>query len=111
METLQVIGGMFVCLGMMAVPVVGLVALFVWLKRTGDKQKAAWMSQEKFQAIQPGMTFAQVVALVGKPEKEVVSTLHEGVTTKVYQWKGGVFAHATLTFQNDVLATKAQVGV
>lgn len=71
------------------------------------------MTLQTFNQIQPGMSYEQVVALVGRPGNLVAETNIAGYDDKVYMWQGvgGTGANANVTFQNDEEVSKAQFGL
>ncbi len=58
-----------------------------------------------------GMTYAQVVEIVGQPDQELSSSNIAGIRTVMYQWDAGLVANANMTFQNGNLVVKAQFGL
>ena len=71
------------------------------------------MSLAEFNAIQPGMSYAQVVSIVGGPGTLAAETTFPGVDTKIYTWvgQGSVGANANVEFQNDREVAKGQAGL
>lgn len=78
------------------------------------------MSMEEFVQIKSGMTYEQVIEIVGSPGEIVVETGTPGdqFYTVTYQFKGekeffGIFsrANAQLIFQSGKLITKSQMGI
>lgn len=75
---------------------------------------AATVTLAEFEKITAGMTYAQVVEIIGGPGKEMSRMQMAGVpTTVTYAWDGegspGANMHAT--FQSGRLVTKAQFGL
>jgi len=71
------------------------------------------ISMNEFEALQTGMTYEEVVAIIGG-EGELSSQVDiAGYDTKMYMWdgEGSIGANANLTFQNDSLTSKAQFGL
>lgn len=69
----------------------------------------------KFNQIQQGMTYQQVVAILGE-EGEVMSENSFGageysVHTILYVWKAGFMANMNCMFQNGSLMSKSQLGL
>lgn len=63
-----------------------------------------------FNRVQPGMSYADVVAIVGEPTEEMSRSAigeNEAVT---YRWSNG-WGTMTALFQNGLLVTKAQAGL
>lgn len=69
------------------------------------------MTKETYAKVREGMTYEQVIAIVGPPEQEVSSNEIGGFRTVMYQWKAGIMANANMTFQNGKLVSKAQFGL
>ena len=68
---------------------------------------------DEFEAIQTGMTYEEVVAIIGG-EGELSSQVDlAGYDTKMYMWdgEGSIGANANFTFQNNSLTSKAQFGL
>jgi hypothetical protein len=65
----------------------------------------------EFEAIKDGMSFDEVVSIVGQPTAMVTSHMVQGVEAKVHIWKAGILASATMTFQDGRLFSKSQVGL
>jgi outer membrane protein assembly factor BamE (lipoprotein component of BamABCDE complex) len=84
-------------------------------KKEAAKSEAGILDEEKFNQIQNGMTYEEVVAIIGA-DGEVISESGEKGTdlhTIMYEWKaeGGFGANANFMFQGGKLANKAQFGV
>jgi hypothetical protein len=71
------------------------------------------MTRAIFDQIQTGMSYDQVVALVGQPGTLQAETNIAGYDDKVYMWRGvgGLGANANVTFQNSQVVSKAQFGL
>ena len=68
------------------------------------------LTYKKYISIKKGMTYQQVVNIVGKGE-ELSSSDMAGYKTVVRMWKGSLGSNMILTFQNDKLIVKAQFGL
>ena len=71
------------------------------------------ISKIEFEALKAGMTYEEVVVIVGS-EGELLSQVNiTGYDTRMYTWKGegSIGANANVTFQNNVLTSKAQFGL
>ena len=65
---------------------------------------------ENYRKIKTGMTYEKVVEIFGEEGEEVSSTNVAGYSSSSYMWKTGTFSNVTLTFQNDKLMSKFQMG-
>ncbi len=80
---------------------------------TSTEQKQEKLNLEKFNKIQTGMTYEEVVAIIGE-EGTVVSESEIGnIKTTLYSWygEGTIGANASITFQNGKVTSKAQLGL
>lgn len=74
------------------------------------------ISMAEFNAIETGMTYAEVVEIIGS-EGEVLSEVDVGIgeeyKTTIYMWEGegSMGANANITFQGGVVTAKAQFGL
>lgn len=75
------------------------------------KVNAPGMRKETYSQCQTGMTYSEVIAIVGPPDEELSQSSIGGIETAMYQWRGGIVANANMTFQDGVLVTKAQFGL
>ena len=78
-----------------------------------EKKNSPKISKAEFEAIQTGMTYEEVVGIIGG-EGELTSQVDvAGYETKMYMWKGegSIGANANATFQNNSLSSKAQFGL
>ena len=73
--------------------------------------KSPAMRKETYSQCQTGMTYSEVIAIVGPPDEELSQSSIGGIETAMYQWRGGIVANANMTFQDGVLVTKAQFGL
>lgn len=65
----------------------------------------------KFNRVQTGMSYKEVVAILGS-EGEVLSSTEAGsFKTESYKWQGENFATVIAVFQNDKLFTKTQANL
>lgn len=69
------------------------------------------ISKEEFESLETGMTYEEVVSIIGG-EGELSSQVGlAGYDTKIYMWEGSFGANANVTFQNNELVSKAQFGL
>src|SRR5688572_22097242 len=69
------------------------------------------MTMAKYEALQTGMSYAQVVKIIGKEGEELSRNDIAGITTVMYQWQNKSLADlggANAMFQNDKLIQKTQ---
>lgn len=69
------------------------------------------MNKLNYERCRPGMTYQQVLAIVGDPNETLSESKFGDIHTVMYMWKGGIIANANMTFQNDKLVSKAQIGL
>lgn len=97
------------------VPLLLIGVLIIIAIATGGsgEDDSALMTMEEFEAIENGMTYEEVVNIVGG-EGELSNTASSGdYTIELYSWTGNGSANsnANVTFQNGVVTGKAQVGL
>lgn len=88
--------------------IIGIILISIFSNISGNK-----LNLSKFNQIQTGMSYEEVVKIIGS-EGEVVSESDMfGYHTIMYSWsgKGSTGANAIFTFQNNKLNNKAQVGL
>lgn len=73
--------------------------------------QAPSLTAETYRQVSEGMTYDEVIAIVGPPAEELSSNELGGTRTVMYGWKGGILANANMTFQNGKLVSKAQFGL
>ena len=64
-----------------------------------------------YKQIQNGMSYTEVVSIIGVEGAEISSFSLAGNESTIYQWKNSNGSNITLTFQNNKLASKIQVGL
>lgn len=71
------------------------------------------LTKRMFDRITTGMTYANVVDIVGKEGEEISRTDIAGFTTIMYAWQNGGFDMGTLTImiQNGKVVSKSQFGL
>lgn len=79
--------------------------------RTEAEAAAQKMNATNFARIREGMTYEEVVAIVGEPSELVSSSQIGEPKAVVYQWKAGFFASAIAMFQDGKMISKAQTGL
>jgi hypothetical protein len=75
--------------------------------------KGSQVTLENYLKIQTGMTYSQVVEILGEPGEELSRSSFGDITTVMYSWKGkgSLGANMNAMFQNDRLISKAQFGL
>ncbi|MEZ5344835.1 MAG: DUF3862 domain-containing protein [Pyrinomonadaceae bacterium] len=74
-------------------------------------KKTGALTMENYKKVKPGMTYKEVVEILGEEGDEVSSTNIAGFKTSTYMWRSGSFTNVTLTFQNEKLMSKFQMGL
>ncbi|MCS5644363.1 MAG: hypothetical protein NZ807_14045 [Dehalococcoidia bacterium] len=76
------------------------------------------VSNAEYRQIENGMSYSQVVTIIGYGGTESSSGIIEGVpgvmpsiTTKLYMWQNSDGSNMNAMFQNDKLTSKAQFGL
>lgn len=80
-------------------------------KTSSSSTDSTKIDADKFKQIQNGMTYDQVKQIIGSDGTEESTSEVSGITTKIYEWESDGFGVATVTFENDKVANKAQAGV
>jgi hypothetical protein len=80
---------------------------------TEATQKYEKLNLEKFNKIETGMTYEQVVAIIGEEGTVLSESEISNIKTIIYSWygKGSIGANANITFQNGKVISKAQFGL
>lgn len=66
---------------------------------------------DKFAKIENGMTYDEVVSIIGSEGSEQSTNEIGGVKTTMYEWESDGWGVATITFQNGKVTNKTQFGV
>jgi len=66
---------------------------------------------KEFNEIKTGMTYDEVVKIIGFKGEEGSMTELGGIKTIMYTWNNPDFSNMNATFQNDKLVSKAQFGL
>ena len=64
-----------------------------------------------FQRLKNGMTYSEVVRVIGAEGELLSESEFAGTTTEMYQWKAGMMANMNAIFQNGKMVSKAQFGL
>ncbi|WP_424766285.1 DUF3862 domain-containing protein [Paenibacillus sp. sgz302251] len=82
---------------------------------TNESKNSPEITKEEFDQIKDGMTYEEIVGIIGGEGELTVESGTEGeeLHTAAYQFegKGSIGANAQLMFQGGKLITKAQVGL
>ncbi len=79
------------------------------VKEEAERQRKVTASE--FSNIRDGMTYQQVVKIVGENGDELSRTSLGGITTVIYSWTNSDFSNMNAMFQNGKLVSKAQFGL
>jgi hypothetical protein len=82
-------------------------------RETEKPRKSTGVNKENYLKLQNGMSYQEVVNILGKEGEEMSSSDIGGTRTVMYMWKAGGFGGANMNamFQDDALTTKAQFGL
>jgi hypothetical protein len=69
------------------------------------------VTMEEFKKIKNGMTYEEVVKIIGFEGTEMSSTEIGGIKTIMYSWQNDDGSNMNAMFQNNKLNTKAQFGL
>lgn len=70
------------------------------------------LTEEKYNAIETGMTYAEVVSIIGEDGINISESEFAGIKTVMYEWKSAEsWGNANITFQDGKVINKAQFGV
>ncbi len=76
-----------------------------------QEQDSTKIDADKFAKIENGMTYDEVVSIIGSEGSEQSTNEIGDVKTTTYEWESDGWGVATITFQNDKVANKTQFGV
>lgn len=77
---------------------------------TQNEQNASILTAEKFNSIDFGMSYEDVVAIIGEDGVVLSESTISDITTTIYQWEEGP-SNFNITLQNNELVGKAQLGI
>jgi hypothetical protein len=69
------------------------------------------VTRQKYNQITEGMSYSDVVEIIGTVGEELSSNAIAGYITVMYQWENSDGSNMNAMFQNDKLITKAQIGL
>ncbi len=64
-----------------------------------------------YKQVQTGMSYKKIVSIIGAEGVEISNLNLAGIKNTIYQWKNSNGSNITLTFQNDKLISKIQIGL
>lgn len=95
--------------------VVGVVAGGKAAHDVQQQQQANTITLAQFNQIQNGMSYQQVVQIIGRQgtvmSENNIDAGQFSVHTVMYTWEAGFMANMNAMFQNDKLMSKAQLGL
>jgi hypothetical protein len=74
-------------------------------ERAAEEARPA-MSASNFNKVREGMTYQQVVAILGEPTKTLNRQQLGDIEAVIHEWEGGGFMFAHGLFENGILASK-----
>ena len=74
-------------------------------------EDASTVTAAEYMAIQTGMSYREVIGIIGFPGEEISRADIAGYTTVMYQWTNRNGSNMNAMFQNGALVTKAQFGL
>lgn len=78
---------------------------------TSSDTKSSTLTLEKYNKIKNGMSYKEVVDIVGSEGTETSNSEIGKYKTVVYKWDGEGFSYLIATFQNDKMSFKSQYGL
>lgn len=84
------------------------------VKNTIDSYyESLYITMDEYNQIQTGMTYDEVVAIVGSPGEVISTSTVAGYTVTMVAWYGDSYsgANANVTFSNGEVTAKAQIGL
>ncbi|HEY3318929.1 MAG TPA: DUF3862 domain-containing protein [Planctomycetota bacterium] len=99
--------------GLFGLIVVGAVLYYFFVYGGSDA-----ITKSQFDSVKEGMSYQEVVQIIGSSGTESVSSSMPGVPgvtdttiTKIYSWQNKNGSNAQMTFQNEKLVIKGQFGL
>ena len=75
-----------------------------------DNESPNKITLDKFNQIQTGMTYEEVVAIIGEEGTLSSESSYGDYSSKIYSWSNGI-ANATISFSNGKVSAKSQFGL
>lgn len=95
--------------GAVLLPVIGCIGLVSFIAAMPLDQPVVTL--EEYSRIHEGMTYEEVVAIIGEEGEELSRVNVSGFTTVMYGWTNPSGANMNAMFQNGLLVSKAQFGL
>lgn len=74
-----------------------------------DMPEPQGITMQQFSEVRPGMTYDEVVGILGEPDQLLSESELGGISTRILMWQGrSTIGNANVTFQGGVVAMKAQ---
>ena len=75
-------------------------------------KETSGITEEEFDSIETGMSYDEVVAIIGEDGTNISESEVAGINTVIYEWTSSeIWGNANITFQNGKVVNKAQFGV
>lgn len=78
---------------------------------TSPARRSDQITMAQYNQIQPGMSYSEVVAILGRDGEEMSSSDVAGIRTILYGWSNRSGANMNAMFQQDAMVQKAQFGL
>ncbi len=76
-----------------------------------DETPTAEITKKEFKKIKTGMSYKEVLKIIGKKGKLISTSETNGAKTNTYQWRSGSSGTVVIIFQDNKVMSKTQVGV
>ncbi|HMQ04567.1 MAG TPA: hypothetical protein PKD26_11675 [Pyrinomonadaceae bacterium] len=80
-------------------------------ERTPGATSTSGLTMAKYNQLKIDMDKREVEKILGGPGEEISTTSGGGSTFSVYKWSGENFTSIIISFRNDKIMTKSQVGL
>jgi hypothetical protein len=77
----------------------------------GSTTTSSGLTMEKYNQLKIDMPKSEVERILGGPGTEISSSSGGGMTFSVYKWEGEKYTSIILSFKNDRIMSKSQVGL
>ena len=112
---LTLIVGIIIFFGFIVAAIIGSVSMNNGIQKSvsGVSSDSEYITLEEYNKIENGMSYEEVVEIIGSNGVESATSSVEGYTTSIYTWYGNGTAgsNANVTFTNGKVFGKAQVGL